>query len=120
MRPVDPDIQKRIANTRWYHEFDFGDGLVTEPEIAYRDVWKPIEHLLDGVDFAKKSVLDIGCWDGYWSFYCERRGAASVLAIDREDQRWGGSEGFRIAHEIYESQVSYRNDVNVYDLRQLL
>ena len=39
-----------------------------------------MEQQLDAVPFHGKSVLDIGCWDGYWSFYAERRGAASVLA----------------------------------------
>ena len=37
---------------------------------------------LDKIDFTDRSVLDIGCWDGYWSFYSERRGARKVLASD--------------------------------------
>ena len=29
-----------------------------------------------------KSVIDIGCWDGYFSIEAARRGATSVLATD--------------------------------------
>lgn len=33
-------------------------------------------------DLKGKSVLDIGAWDGFYSFECERRGAAKVVALD--------------------------------------
>lgn len=33
-------------------------------------------------DLRGKSVLDIGAWDGYFSFEAERRGAARVVALD--------------------------------------
>lgn len=32
-------------------------------------------------DLSGKRVLDIGAWDGFYSFECEKRGA-KVLAID--------------------------------------
>ena len=35
----------------------------------------------------------MGCWDGYWSFYAEQRGAARVLATDDASQNWAGSAG---------------------------
>jgi predicted nicotinamide N-methyase len=40
------------------------------------------------VDFAGKTVLDIGCWDGQWSFLAENRGAARLLATDDCSQHW--------------------------------
>lgn len=33
-------------------------------------------------DLSGKTVLDIGAWDGYFSFEAERRGAARVVALD--------------------------------------
>ena len=38
-------------------------------------------------DFRGRSVLDIGAWDGYYSFLAERRGAARVVALDH--YAWG-------------------------------
>jgi tRNA (mo5U34)-methyltransferase len=33
-------------------------------------------------NYAGKRVLDIGAWDGYWTFEALKRGAREVLAID--------------------------------------
>ena len=75
---ADASLQARIDALPWYHEFDFGGGLHARsrsPEApGHRRVWAFIERQLDQVDFRGKSVLDIGCWDGYWSFQAERRG----------------------------------------------
>src|ERR1700680_2181300 len=38
-------------------------------------------------DFAGKTVLDIGAWDGYYSFLAERGGASRVVALDH--YAWG-------------------------------
>jgi 2-polyprenyl-3-methyl-5-hydroxy-6-metoxy-1,4-benzoquinol methylase len=34
-----------------------------------------ISRAFDCTAFENKKVLDIGCWDGLWSFEAERRGA---------------------------------------------
>jgi tRNA (mo5U34)-methyltransferase len=47
-----------------------------------------------------KSVLDIGCWDGFNSIEAHRRGAARVLATDHfvwSDRSWGKRESFDLA-----------------------
>jgi tRNA (mo5U34)-methyltransferase len=83
--------------------------------------------------------LDVGTWDGFWAFEMERRGAASVTAIDIEDAgRWdwpprmllpgtddsdrklieafkSGGASFELAREALGSSVE-RVDVSVYDL----
>src|SRR5690606_37666209 len=76
------------AYDAWYHEIDFGNGLRSRPKHPHRDIWNAIENFLAPVDFKGKSVLDIGCWDGQWSFVAEQRGAASVLASDDNSQHW--------------------------------
>jgi tRNA (mo5U34)-methyltransferase len=126
------DLRTEIDRIQWYHEFDFGNGLKTKAVAAYPDLWSMTTRFLDKVDFKGKSVLDIGCWDGYWSFYAERRGAAYVLATDMNNQRWSelkdgklkpadehANDGFRIAHRIYNSKVEYRGNVSVYDVAEL-
>jgi tRNA (mo5U34)-methyltransferase len=60
----------------WYHAIDLGDGVVTPG----RPGWD-----LDSLGapaLEDKTVLDIGAWDGYYSFEAERRGASRVVALD--------------------------------------
>jgi len=72
------DLCSRIAQFPfWYHRIPLPGGIVTPG-------WAPIDasayqipERLDG-----KRVLDIGAWDGYWTFEALRRGAREVVAID--------------------------------------
>lgn len=115
--------QARIDAVTWYHEFDFGNGLQarsTIPDAAiHRPIWRFIERQLDAVDFRGKTVLDIGCWDGYWSFYAERQGAARVLAIDDASQNWSDGRGLHLAKELFCSNVEIDRHVSVYELEPL-
>jgi tRNA (mo5U34)-methyltransferase len=117
------DLQHRIDQIHWYHEFDFGEGLranVKTPDAdSHRALWRFIEAELDKIDFAGRTVLDIGCWDGYWSFYAERRGAARVLATDDASQNWTGSAGFQLARELLKSKVECDLQMSVYKLSKL-
>lgn len=130
---VTPELRARIdAYEAWYHEFDFGGGVRSRPKHPHRDIWASTEKFLQPVDFKGKSVLDIGCWDGYWSFLAEQRGAASVFATDDNSQHWtrlpdgwGASSspapgvGFQLAHEALGSRVRYQGDVSIYHLDRL-
>ena len=114
------EIQERIDRIHWYHEFDFGHGLraqVKTPDAeSHRRLWRFIEAELDKISFANKAVLDIGCWDGYWSFYAERRKAARVLATDDSTQNWAGTAGFNLAKELLASRIEADLDMSIYDL----
>jgi len=75
------ELQSRVDSVAWYHSIDQGDGIVTDGFC---------KTFLDGSqlpDFAGATVLDIGAWDGYYSFLAERRGAAKVVALDH--YAWG-------------------------------
>lgn len=117
------EYQSRIEAIPWYHEYDFPNGLKARsksPYVGYHHrVWRFIEQQLNSIDFRDKSVLDIGCWDGYWSFYAERRGASHVLATDDQTQNWAGSAGFLLARELLGSAVDTKLDVSVYQLDSL-
>jgi tRNA (mo5U34)-methyltransferase len=117
------EVQQRIDRIHWYHEFDFGDGLRAEVKTpdaqSHRALWRFIQAELDKIDFAGKTVLDIGCWDGYWSFYAERRGAARILATDDSGQNWAGEAGFKLAKELLKSSVESDLRLSVYDLNRL-
>ena len=112
----------RIDAITWYHDFDFGNGLKAQTTVDaefHRQLWRSIKQELDAIDFQGKSVLDIGCWDGYWSFYAERRGARTVLATDDCTQNWAGSAGCLLAKELYGSSVSVNLNLSVYQLASL-
>ncbi len=117
------ELQQQIAAIHWYHEFDFGQGLVARsstPDVAaHRRIWRLISAQLDHLDWHGRSVLDIGCWDGYWSFDAERRGAASVLASDDVSQNWAAGAGLRLAKKLLNSRVDIHQSLSVYELATL-
>ena len=117
------ELERRISEIQWYHEFDFGNGLVARPQTkdlaTHRKLWKFIQNELDEIDLSGKTVLDIGCWDGYWSFYAEQRGAARILATDNSGQNWAGEAGFLLARECLKSAVDYDLRRSVYSLADL-
>lgn len=115
--------QDQIDRLAWYHDFDFPNGLVArtrhrDDAAFFKLWWSFLADQLSSIDLAGKTVIDVGCWDGYFSFLMERRGAKSVLAVDDFSQNWGSADCFRIAHELYNSKVTLMPDVSVYDLRQ--
>jgi tRNA (mo5U34)-methyltransferase len=72
----------------WWHSIDLGNGVVTPGQkaaTAGMDGTACMEQtvsVLQLPDLKGKSVLDIGAWDGYYSFEAERRGASRVVALD--------------------------------------
>jgi tRNA (mo5U34)-methyltransferase len=117
------DLQGRIDSIRWYHEFDFPNGLKARSQLpdvaAHRAVWSFIRDQLDEIDFTGKTVLDIGCWDGMWSFYGERRGARHVLATDDHTQNWASGEGVHLARDLFDSSVELDLQRSIYDVAGL-
>jgi tRNA (mo5U34)-methyltransferase len=65
----------------WFHSIDLGDGTVTPGAKSAADLASELESLRLP-DLEGRSVLDIGAWDGFYSFEAERRGAARVVALD--------------------------------------
>lgn len=130
---IDPELRERIEQyPAWYHEIDFGGGVISKPKHPHRDIWAAIEQFLAPIDFKGKSVLEIGCWDGRWSFFAEQRGASEVLATDDNSQHWTHTadgigvkesaepgEGFALARAALRSRVRYRGDVSIYRVHEL-
>jgi tRNA (mo5U34)-methyltransferase len=110
-----PDLPQRVAAHRWYHRIDLGNGLVT-PGID--DTPLRLARLEFPGSLAGQTVLDIGAWDGFFSFECERRGAARVVAADHYSWHgtgWGAKAGFELAREALGSRVE-DIDVDVMDI----
>jgi tRNA (mo5U34)-methyltransferase len=75
------DFSKELAAKGWYHSFElpdgtFIDGFMTVEKQKRRYAQFPIPENLHG-----KRLLDIGAWDGWFSFEAARHGA-DVTAID--------------------------------------
>ena len=65
----------------WFHSIDLGHGVVTPGSKTCE--WLQRESAdLRFPDLTGKSVLDIGAWDGYYSFEAERRNARRVVSLD--------------------------------------
>ncbi len=81
--PTERDRLQGLAHSCffWWHSLDLGQGVVTpghkSPEVLQDEVTAQRWPELRG-----KSVLDIGAWDGFFSFEAERRGAQRVVALD--------------------------------------
>ncbi|HVS29279.1 MAG TPA: methyltransferase domain-containing protein [Solirubrobacteraceae bacterium] len=99
----------------WFHTFALAPGVYT-PGVA-RDHGYRLRVL--GADrFAGRSVLDVGAFDGFYSFLAEVRGARRVVAVDNEQYvDWvrarfgvalGGGVGFRAIAGLIASRVEYR------------
>ena len=109
----------------WFHTFALAPGIYT-PGIA-RDHGYRLAVL--GADrFAGRSVLDVGAFDGFYSFLAEARGATRVVAVDNQQYvdwvraRFGvtlqGGVGFRAIAGLVGSRVEYRR-MDALDVREL-
>jgi tRNA (mo5U34)-methyltransferase len=77
------ELRARVADVGfWWHSIDLGDGVVTPG--AKSRAWLEAELArLELGDLHGKSVLDIGAYDGFYSFAAERLGAERVVAFDQ-------------------------------------
>jgi tRNA (mo5U34)-methyltransferase len=72
---------REVEATCWFHSIDLGNGMVTPGAKSVETQQLQLE-ALNLPDLSGKRVLDIGAWDGFFSFEAERRGAAHVTALD--------------------------------------
>ncbi len=127
------EVQQLISSVPfWYHSIDLGG--VTTPGVRSAASLARETRRVRLPDVEHKTVLDVGAWDGFYSFECERRGAKRVVALDHyvwsldlaplvadgmagatrgvaeETVHWRpeelpGKRGYDTAHRILESQV---------------
>lgn len=131
-----PSLAERVQDVTWYHTIELPGGVVTP---GHFDTRPAVRHVPLPADLSGMRVLEVGTWDGFWAFELERRGAASVTAIDLDDAaRWDwpprvrlaaaphggeaylaafrrGRSGFELAREALGSKAE-RLDLSVYDL----
>ena len=83
VEPLDRAARQRLVAEipQWHHSINVGDGVVTPggktPGHHHDDLAR-----LHLPALAHKSVLDIGAWDGYYTFMAEGAEANRVVALD--------------------------------------
>jgi tRNA (mo5U34)-methyltransferase len=111
-------LRSRVDALRWYHTIDLGHGVITK---GVDDTPLRLARLDLPRSLAGRSVLDVGAWDGFFSFEAERRGATRVVAADHyawHGVGWGtgnGKEPFEVARTALGSRVE-DVDIDVMDL----
>jgi tRNA (mo5U34)-methyltransferase len=104
--PPAPDQNRQklqeLERLGWYHSIELPDGRVIPGFQTIEQLRARLAQFRIPEDLRGKRVLDIGTWDGWFSFEMERRGA-EVVAIDSTEH-----ERFRVAHELLGSKVEYR------------
>ena len=107
---TDDELRAALKEHFWYHSIDLRPD-VTTPGVANEHAVLPCLGIPD--DLSGMTVLDIGCWDGFFSFECERRGASRVVASDLWEN--AGRGAFDFAREELDSKIEPA-EVSVYDL----
>jgi len=116
------DLKAKVAAVPyWYHRIELPEGVITPG-------WAPLAPQMYNVpaDLTGKRVLDVGAWDGYWTFEALKRGAREVVAIDDFSDNLGVNRGvehpawetFDLCRDAlgYAENVCKRIEISVYDV----
>ena len=91
------ELKQEVEKIEWWHKIDLGNGIITPGKV---NTFEKLKRIGLPDDLTGKSVLDIGAWDGFYSFEAERRGASRVVAIDWvawNTSGWPSKKGFELA-----------------------
>jgi tRNA (mo5U34)-methyltransferase len=101
-------ISAKVNQYWWWHSIDLGNGIVTPgqktPEIHAAES----AAFFNPIKMAGTSVIDIGAFNGFYSFEAKRRGAKRVLANDHfswNHERLRGRETFDFARSVLNLDV---------------
>ena len=123
--PKEEIKQNLEQNNTWYHTINI-NGIQTKNSRTSSKYQMWVSQIIP-VDLTGKSILDVGCSDGFYSFLCEHRNANRVLAIDYEgfdlqkkmpeSEKKINANNFELYKKFLDSKVEYRNlDVNDIDM----
>jgi tRNA (mo5U34)-methyltransferase len=96
------DFSRTLASQGWFHSAELPDGTLIEGHNSLASLRERYARFPLPSDLAGRRVLDVGAWDGWFSFEAERRGA-KVTAIDCVE-----IENFLYLRRAFTSNVDYR------------
>ena len=108
--PVGFSGELLFGGIQWHQGWDIFEGVRLP---GRNSVEQLCEHIRLPVDLTDKRVLDIGAWNGAFSFECERRGASDVVAFSLENPE---TSGFNRLKAVLNSKVRYVTG-SVYNLQ---
>ncbi len=97
------NLKEKAKKYNWYQSIPLGDGVVTDGETGESETDK-IKLMDLPVDLTGKSVLDIGCNEGFYSFEFEKRGASKIIAVDKSPK---AKEKFEFVKSVFNSKVDF-------------
>lgn len=115
--PTVTDVLKSIWQQEKYQNIDLGDGVNTGGYTSCTLSWSQIKSL---VDWNGKTVLDIGCYWGYFCLQIKERGAREVTGTDIDDAALGTARMIRnlkkinvayMKHDIEHDEIDREYDV---------
>lgn len=98
------ETKDALSAQRWYHAVPISPEFVTRGTIdlrAYQGAIFP-----ERLSFVGKSVLNVGCRDGYFMFQAEAAGASRVVGIDDMPNHLSYRSAFENAHALLGSKSS--------------
>ena len=98
------DLIRRINDINWFHSIPIRDGIVTP---SPRQIHGKVGQVCLPADLSGKTVLDIGAWDGFFSFQAERNETDNVCfqITSVGGPGWGTKDGFNLVHEALDSKI---------------
>lgn len=93
------DLAKYARDAYWYHSIQINDSIRTN---GTYDIEPTLPKYGFPLSLKHKTVLDVGCADGFFAFEFEKRGAKEVCAIDSNS--FDGNQAISPSHaksEIY-------------------
>ncbi len=111
-------LAERVRQFHWFHSIDLGYGVITPGSKSPAIHQAEYAAFFDPVEFRGRSVIDIGAWNGAYSFEAKRRGAARVLATDHfvwTHPAFRGRESFELARSGLDIDVQ-AEEMDILDL----
>jgi len=108
--PAEETIGWLFKDVHWHQRWEVFRGVFTPGRNPVADICEAIRLPMN---LSGKRVLDIGAWNGCFSFECERRGAKEVIAFGPEDPE---TSGFVKLKSVLKSEVVKYRIGSVYSI----
>ena len=99
--PADFSAETFFSGIHWHQKWEIFPGISTPGHNPVEEVGNYTEI---PADLSGKRVLDVGAWNGCFSFECERRGASEIVAFSLESPE---QTGFTRLKSLLNSKVIY-------------